>query len=52
MVYHLFPLKNSVFLFIMGIVFGLGYLWSGSLLTPVLAHLITNGVPILIYLIR
>jgi membrane protease YdiL (CAAX protease family) len=50
--YHLFPLQNSVFLFIMGIVFGLGYLWSGSLLTPVLAHLIENGVPILIFLLR
>jgi membrane protease YdiL (CAAX protease family) len=50
--YHLFPLQNSVFLFIMGIVFGLGYLWSGSLFTPVLAHLIENGVPILIFLIR
>jgi len=51
-IYHFFPLQNSVFLFIMGIFFGLGYLWSRSLLTPVLAHLIENGVPILIYLIR
>ena len=50
--YHLFPLQNSVFLFIMGIVFGLGYLWHGSLLTPVLAHLIENGVPILVFLLR
>jgi membrane protease YdiL (CAAX protease family) len=51
-IYHLLPLQNSVFLFIMGVVFGLGYLWSGSLLTPVLAHLIENGVPILVLLIR
>jgi membrane protease YdiL (CAAX protease family) len=50
--YHFFPLQNSVLLFIMGIFFGIGYLWSGSLLTPVLAHLIENGVPALIFLIR
>ena len=51
-VYHFFPLQNSLLLFIMGIFFGLGYLWSGSLLTPVLAHLIENGIPALIFLIR
>ncbi len=48
--YHFFPLQNSVLLFIMGILFGVGYLWSGSLLTPVLAHLIENGVPIVVLL--
>jgi membrane protease YdiL (CAAX protease family) len=42
-VYHFFPLQNSVLLFFMGILFALGYLWSGSLLTPVIAHLIENG---------
>ena len=51
-VYHFFPLQNSLLLFVMGIFFGLGYLWSGSLLTPVLAHLIENGLPALIFLIR
>jgi membrane protease YdiL (CAAX protease family) len=50
--YHFFPLQNSLLLFIMGIFFGLGYLWSGSLLTPVLAHLIENGIPALIFLVR
>ena len=51
-IYHFFPLQNSLLLFVMGIFFGLGYLWSGSLLTPVLAHLIENGVPAFIFLIR
>jgi len=51
-VYHFFPLQNSLLLFVMGIFFGLGYLWSGSLLTPVLAHLIENGLPAFIFLIR
>lgn len=51
-VYHFFPLQNSVLLFMMGIFFALGYLWSGSLLTPVLAHLIGNGLPALLFLIR
>ena len=51
-IYHFFPLQNSLLLFVMGIFFGLGYLWSGSLLTPVLAHLIENGLPALIFLIR
>ena len=50
--YHLFPLQNAVLLFCMGIFFGLGYLWGGSLLTPVLAHLITNGLPVLVFLVR
>lgn len=51
-IYHFFPLQNSVLLFIMGIFFGLGYLWSGSLLTPILAHLIENGVSGVFLLIR
>jgi len=51
-VYHFFPLQNSLLLFIMGIFFGIGYLWSGSLFTPLLAHLIENGVPGLALLIR
>ena len=51
-VYHFFPLQNSLLLFAMGIFFGLGYLWSGSLLTPVLAHLIENGLPALLFLVR
>ena len=51
-VYHFFPLQNSLLLFVMGIFFGLGYYWSGSLLTPVLAHLIVNGLPALIFLVR
>ncbi len=51
-IYHFFPLQNSLLLFVMGIFFGLGYLWSGSLLTPVLAHLIENGVPAFIFLVR
>jgi membrane protease YdiL (CAAX protease family) len=51
-VYHFFPLQNSVLLFMMGIFFALGYLWSGSLLTPVLAHLIGNGLPALLFFIR
>jgi hypothetical protein len=51
-VYHFFPLQNSVLLFFMGIFFALGYLWSGSLLTPVIAHLIENGTGVAIYLIR
>lgn len=50
--YHFFPLQNAVLLFCMGILFGLGSLWSGSLLTPVVAHLITNGLPILVFLVR
>lgn len=50
--YHFFPLQNSLLLFCMGIFFGWGYLWSGSLLTPVLAHLIENGLPSLIFLMR
>jgi len=50
--YHFFPLQNAVLLFCMGIFFGLGYLWGGSLLTPVLAHLITNGLPVLVFLVR
>ena len=50
--YHFFPLQNAVLLFCMGIFFGLGYLWSGSLLTPVLAHLIENGLPVLVFLVR
>jgi membrane protease YdiL (CAAX protease family) len=50
--YHFFPLQNSLLLFGMGIFFGWGYLWSGSLLTPVLAHLIENGLPSLIFLMR
>ena len=51
-VYHFFPLQNSVLLFMMGIFFALGYLWSGSLITPVLAHLIGNGLPSFLFLIR
>ena len=51
-IYHFFPLQNALLLFIMGIFFGLGYLWSGSLLTPVLAHLIENGLPAFIFLVR
>jgi membrane protease YdiL (CAAX protease family) len=51
-VYHFFPLQNTVLLFFMGIFFGLGYLWSGSLLTPVLAHLTVNGLPVLVFLVR
>ena len=51
-VYHFFPLQNSVLLFMMGIFFALGYLWSGSLITPVLAHLIENGLPAVLFLIR
>ena len=50
--YHFFPLQNAVLLFCMGIFFGLGYLCGGSLLTPVLAHLITNGLPVLVFLVR
>ncbi len=51
-IYHLFPLQNSVLLFIMGVFFGLGYLWSGSLITPIFAHLIENGIPASVFLIR
>jgi membrane protease YdiL (CAAX protease family) len=51
-VYHFFAFQNAVLLFIMGIFFGLGYIWSGSLLTPVLAHLIENGLPSLVFLVR
>ena len=50
--YHFFPLQNSVLLFFMGIFFAFGYLWSGSLLTPVIAHLIENGAGSVYYLIR
>ena len=50
--YHFFPLQNSVLLFIMGILFALGYLWSGSLLTPVVAHLIENGTGVIVYLVK
>jgi membrane protease YdiL (CAAX protease family) len=46
--YHLFPLQNSLLLFAMGVFFGIGYLWGGSLVTPIVAHLIVNGVPILL----
>jgi len=49
-VYHLFPIQNSILLFIMGIFFALGYLWSGSLLTPLIAHLIENGLGVIIFL--
>jgi membrane protease YdiL (CAAX protease family) len=49
-IYHFFPLQNSVLLFCLGILFGLGYLWSGSLLTPVLAHLIENGAGSAVFL--
>jgi hypothetical protein len=48
--YHFFPLQNSVLLFGMGILFALGYLWSGSLLTPVIAHLIENGLGSAVFL--
>lgn len=51
-IYHFFPLQNALLLFIMGIFFGVGYLWSGSLLTPVLAHFIENAIPVLAFLIR
>lgn len=51
-VYHLFPLQNSILLFCMGILFGLGYVWSGLLLTPVLAHLIENGTGIVIVMLQ
>ena len=44
--YHFFPFQNSVMLFIMGIIFGAGYLWSRSLLTPVLAHLLMNAAAV------
>ena len=50
--YHFFPLQNSVLLFFMGIFFALGYLWSGSLLTPVIAHLIENGAGSAVFLIK
>ena len=50
--YHFFPLQNSVLLFCMGIFFALGYLWSGSLLTPVIAHLIENGAGSAVFLIK
>ena len=45
--YHFFPLQNSVLLFIMGIAFGASYLWSRSLLTPVLAHLLMNATAVI-----
>ena len=51
-VYHLFPLQNSVLLFCMGILFGLGYLWSNSLLTPVLAHFIENATGVVLFLLN
>jgi membrane protease YdiL (CAAX protease family) len=51
-VYHFFPLQNSVLLFCMGIFFALGYRWSGSLLTPVIAHLIENGTGSAVFLIK
>jgi len=41
-----------VLLFFMGILFGLGYLWSGSLLTPVIAHLIENGAGAAVFLYK
>jgi len=50
--YHFFPLQNSVLLFCMGIFFALGYRWSGSLLTPVVAHLIENGIGSVYYLVK
>jgi hypothetical protein len=50
--YHFFPLQNSVLLFCMGIFFALGYLWSGSLLTPVVAHLIENGLGSAVFLVK
>jgi membrane protease YdiL (CAAX protease family) len=50
--YHFFPLQNSVLLFCMGIFFALGYWWSGSLLTPVIAHLIENGAGSAVFLIK
>ena len=50
--YHFFPLQNSVLLFCMGIFFALGYWWSGSLLTPVIAHLIENGLGSAVFLAR
>jgi len=50
--YHFFPLQNSVLLFCMGVFFALGYRWSGSLLTPVIAHLIENGTGSAVFLIK
>lgn len=50
--YHFFPLQNSLLLFFMGILFGLGYVWSGSLITPVIAHLIENGVGVAVFLLK
>jgi membrane protease YdiL (CAAX protease family) len=50
--YHFFPLQNSVLLFCMGIFFALGYIWSGSLLTPVVAHLIENGLGSAVFLVK
>ena len=51
-IYHFFPLQNSVLLFCMGIFFALGYCWSGSLLTPVVAHLIENGLGSAVFLVK
>ncbi len=51
-IYHFFPLQNSVLLLFMGILFGLGYLWSGSLITPVIAHLIENGAGVVVVLLK
>ncbi len=50
--YHFFPLQNSLLLFFMGILFGLGYVWSGSLITPVIAHLIENGAGVVVFLLK
>jgi membrane protease YdiL (CAAX protease family) len=50
--YHFFPLQNSVLLFCMGIFFALGYWWSGSLITPIVAHLIENGLGSVVFLVR
>lgn len=50
--YHFFPLQNSLLLFFMGILFGLGYVWSGSLITPVIAHLIENGAGVAVFLLK
>jgi membrane protease YdiL (CAAX protease family) len=51
-IYHFFPLQNAVLLFCMGLLFGLGYMWSRSLLTPILAHLLLNGTGVVSMMVK
>ena len=48
----LFPALLTFLIILLKTVIPLVLLWGGPLLTPALAHLITNGLPLLVFLVR